>query len=66
MEIDACNFSCPAELATAIRDALPAPGIGIPDDLWVRCGRARHKVTVMTRDSVCRGLLIASEMKPAE
>lgn len=29
--------------------------------VWVRIGRARHKITPETKDGVCRGLLIAMD-----
>lgn len=58
-EIDASQFSGPAELATEIRDQI---GQLYVDDVWVKCGKARHRVTLTTVDHVCRGLLIASEL----
>lgn len=58
-EIKIEEYSGPAELATAIRDAM---GQLYVDDVWVIGGRSRHRVTATTVDAVCRGLLIAAEL----
>ena len=54
-EIDAANYSL-GDLHTALitgRLSLP---------LWIRTGRARHRVSESTREAFCRGLLLAMEM----
>lgn len=55
-EIDASRFTL-GELSTA----LSSGELRLP--VWIRIGRAGYRITEENKDAICRGLLIALELK---
>ena len=60
IEINANEHTSPAMLAQEIREKI---GQLYVDHVWVKFPRSRHRVTPATVDHVCRGLLMADEMR---
>lgn len=54
-EINGEDYTPGSLMADLMTGALAVP-------VWIRCGRARHKITPESKDAVARGLLIALEM----
>ena len=59
IEINASEYSTPAELVGAIREKISQLYV---DWVWVNFSASRQKVTPSTADHVCKGLMMAHEL----